>query len=110
MLFALLYLFFWLMLLPLTILVIFVVAALCGCPRRIGRRVYAISIVPLALLSHGLYKYIRPGGGYDPRKSAFPYSFLLVGVFVASAATIGCLLGAFLYRDRAEPRENIAQR
>jgi hypothetical protein len=71
MLFALLYLFLWLVLFPVTILVIFVIAALCGYPRRIGRRVYAISIVPLALLSHGLYKYIRPGGCYDPRESAF---------------------------------------
>jgi len=98
MLFGLLYIFFWLVGLPLTVVVILVVAARNGHPRRIGRRVYGISIVPLALLSATIFQYIRAGGSYDPRESAIPYSFLLVGTFVAAGAAIGCVLGALLYR------------
>jgi hypothetical protein len=86
--------------------VIIVVVALCGYPRYSGRCIHAIAAVLLALLSLTIHNYIRPGGSYDPRESAFPYSFLYVGVFIAAGAAIGCLLGTLVYRkpsDRAIP-------
>jgi hypothetical protein len=98
MLFPLIYIFLLLVGLPRTVVVIIVVAALCGYPRSVGRRLYAIAIVPLAWLSATIFNYIRAGGSYDSRESVFPYPFLLVGLFVIAGAAVGCVLAALFYQ------------
>ena len=93
----LLYIFLLLVGLPLTVVVIIVVAALGRYPRSVGRRLYVIAIVPLALVSAAIHNYIRAGSSYNSRESAFPYPFLLVGLFVMAGAAVGCVLAALFY-------------